>query len=121
MNKLLYVLSKPVNNKPRLIGELTEDDGEYTFRYRLGGTLPEWFLLLDEFPDVTKVYKGEEVRPFINRNIPRPDSKYLDLFLKEAGVTKYDEWALLSYQGKFNPREDAYLYEKIPAEAIVYA
>ena len=118
----LYVLSKPIDNKPRrLIGELTEESGEYTFKYRLGDTLPEWFLIIDEFPDITKVYRGEEVRPFINRNTPRPDSKYIKLFLEEAGLMEYDEWALLKQQGRFNPRQDAYLYETLPLEAIVYA
>jgi hypothetical protein len=33
--KKLYILSAPLDGKPRrLIGELTEDNGKYSFKYR---------------------------------------------------------------------------------------
>jgi hypothetical protein len=120
MKRLLYVLSKPINNQPRLIGKLAEQDGEYTFEYTLGKTLPEWFLILDEFPDIRKTYRGREVRPFVERLTPRPNDFYIKLLLENAGLQEYDEWALLKAQGGFNPRQDAYLYENLPMEAIIY-
>ncbi|GHU76499.1 hypothetical protein FACS1894188_09120 [Clostridia bacterium] len=40
----LFVTSKPMGGRRRLIGELTEENGEYTFEYKLGGKLPEWYL-----------------------------------------------------------------------------
>ena len=42
----------------------------------------------------------------------------IELFLERAGLKEYDEGALLVDQGGFNPRQDAYLYESIPAEAM---
>jgi hypothetical protein len=116
----LYVLSKPLGNKPRLIGELTEENGEYAFEYKLGGTFPEWFLEIDEFPDPKRKYVGNEVRPFIERIIPKPNSAYISRFLKSADILSYDEWELLKYCGKFSPQEDAFLYEKLPERVVSY-
>jgi hypothetical protein len=84
-----------MNDKRRLIGELTEENGEYTFKYRLGDTLPEWYLKLEYFPDITKIYKGAEVRPFVEVIVPdrnlwcmskalEPQIQHTDRQLQEA-------------------------------------
>jgi hypothetical protein len=74
----LYVLSKAIEGKPFLIGELSEENGEYRFEYKLGGYFPRWYLQLDEFPQADKVYRGEEVRPFVEKIVPKRDSVYID-------------------------------------------
>jgi hypothetical protein len=117
----LYVLSKPLGDKPRrLIGELTEENGEYTFEYKLGGNFPEWFLQIDEFPDAKQIYSGVEVRKFINRLIPKPDNPFAEPTIRAAHLEEYDEWGLLKYCGQHNMQQDAYLYENLPQEVIKY-
>jgi hypothetical protein len=71
----LYALSKALNGKRHLIGELIENDDKYTFKYKLSGKFHEWFLRLDEFPDATKIYTGQEVNDFIYHIIPPPKKK----------------------------------------------
>jgi hypothetical protein len=116
--RTLYALSKPIEGKPRLIGELTEENGEYSFRYMLGNTFPEWFLQIDEFPDPVKKYGNDEVRPLIRRLIPEPDSIYLQPALKAANLNEYDEWGLLKCYGQRNMQEDVYLFEEMPEQVI---
>lgn len=116
----LYVLSKAIENKPRLIGVLSEDNGVYHFEYKLGNILPEWFLLLDEFPDVTRVYEGHEVEKFIFRLIPRSDNVYIKELMNTAGLQDYDVWEFLKAFGDKNMRQDAYIYESLPDEVIRY-
>jgi len=125
----LYLLSKPFNNKPRLIGVLSElkesngdVEGEYQFEYKLGGVSepPEYFLTVREFPDITKVYRGKEARRFVNRVIPPPDDRFIRDFFKYAGINEYNEWALMKYCGQKLCEDETSLRESIPKEAILY-
>lgn len=117
----LFVLSKPVDNRPRLIGELTEENGEYQFKYRLGGTFPEWYLQLREFPYADKEYSGDDVYRFVKRLIPARNDNYIRSWLRDAKLRKYDEWGLLKFYGKRNViQADAFIYEDIPQEAVIY-
>jgi hypothetical protein len=86
----------------------------------MGGKLPEWYLLLDEFPDVTKVYTGDEAWKFVNRFVPEPDHMFIKQLLDSAGLEEYDAWECLKVFGKRNVRMDVYLYEEIPEGAIIY-
>jgi hypothetical protein len=110
----LYLLSKPTFGKRHLIGVLSEKNGEYQFEYKLGGKLPEWWLAIKEFPDYGKVYKGEEVMPYIKHTIPSADHKMIKKFLEAANLMQYDEWGLLKYCGKYDPRDETSLMEKLP-------
>jgi len=123
----LYLLSKPFDNRPRLIGVLSElaegvgeKEGEYQFEYKLGGTFPEFFLVVDEFPDPKKVYRGAEARPFVNRIVPKRNSRYIKGFLEEVNLTEYNEWAFLKYCGRKIIEDETFLSESIPEEAILY-
>jgi len=123
----LYVMSKAHANQPRLKGILSEliegkngKEGEYRFEYKLGGRLPEWYLMIDEFPDLTKVYTGQEVAPFIRRIVPPRDNKYIKELLESANLTEYNEWEMLKVFGMRNMKQDAYLYETLPEGAIIY-
>jgi len=117
----LYVCSKNMGGDgARLIGILSEEEGKYQFEYRLGGILHEWFLKIEEFPDLSRIYLDAEVRPFVERIIPRRESRYIHGFLKAAELEQYDEWEFLKYCGAHNMREDAYLYECLPDGVIRY-
>ena len=85
----LFALSKPIEGKPRLIGELTEENGQYTFEYRLGGRFPEWFLQIDEFPDPDRKYTDDEVRNLIYRLIPKANHMLIEIALKKAKARVY--------------------------------
>jgi len=116
----LYVLSKAMEGGPRLIGILSEHQGEYEFEYKLGGKEREWYLHIWEFPDITKVYRGKDVEKFVKRLVPRKESPYIAGFLKDAGLAEYDEWELLKIHGLRNMNEDAFLYENLPNGVITY-
>ena len=116
----LYVCSKDFGNGARLIGILSENNGKYKFEYKLGGILHRRYLKIDEFPDLSKVYYDEEVRPFVERIVPERDFAHIDGFLKAAGLKEYDEWEFLKYCGAYNMRQDAYLYENLPEGTIRY-
>lgn len=121
MERMLYVTSKALEGKPRLIGVLSENDGRYKFEYKLGGKLQEWFLLIDEFPDVNKVYEGAEVEQFIFRTIPREDNFYIKEFMESYNLARYDVWDMLKAFGPNNvSKQDAFLYEELPEGVILY-
>jgi len=120
MKRQLYVTSKEFKKGRRLIGILSENDGEYTFQYKLGEFIPEWFLVIKEFPDISRTYNGSEVERFVERIIPSRDAPYLDKIMENANVEKYDEWELLKAFGTMNMREDAFLYESLPDGVITY-
>jgi hypothetical protein len=119
----LYMLSALLDGKPRcLIGELTENNGKYSFKYRLGtGELPEWFLRIKEFPDTQKIYGDEDVRKLFSRMIPAPNGFFIKEALETAGLTEYGEWKMIKYCGKFGTRQnDVYFFENIPDGTILY-
>jgi hypothetical protein len=116
----LYLLSKPLKGQHHLIGILSEDNGEYQFEYKLGGKLPYWWLAVEEFPDYNKVYKGKEVDKFIFSFVPKPNDTYIKGFLKGANLKNYDEWELLKYCGKYMPKYETSLTEKLPEGVYFY-
>jgi hypothetical protein len=119
----LYVLSKAIDNAPRLIGVLSElnaENCEYQFEYKLGGKFHEWFLNLEGFPDPKGVYTGYLVYAFIQKIVPEKNDKYIQKFLKAANLEKYDIWEFLKYCGRIDPHEEKYLYQQIPENAIIY-
>jgi hypothetical protein len=111
----LYVVSKKLNDKQYLIGELSFENNEYVFEYKLGDKLPKWHIVLDDyFPDTNRVYRGVEVRPFIEYIVPAADDEDIEDYLRSAGLTAYNEWELVKHYGKHDPRQNAYVYEKLP-------
>jgi len=120
MARQLYVTSKAFPDGTRLIGILSEANGEYQFEYKLGGYIPEWFLVIDEFPDVSKRYNGSQVEKFVKRIIPKKDGLYINELLEGANLKEYETWEMLKVFGLRNMREDAYLHETLPEGAIIY-
>jgi hypothetical protein len=101
-----------------LIGTLTENDGEYSFRYNFKNAFPKAYLKIWEFPDVNKIYNDAETRKFVNKLIPPKNYMYLDIALKTANLTEYDEWELLKFYG-LRSDDNAVLYETLPEGAII--
>ena len=121
MGRQFFVTSKHVTGGARLIGILSENQDGYKFEYKLNGKLQEWFLLIDEFPDVSKIYTGEEVERFINRIIPPKDNIYINELMESANLSTYDVWEMLKVFGLRNcSRQDAYLHEMLPEGVVVY-
>jgi hypothetical protein len=116
----LYLLSKPLQGVQHLIGILSENNGEYQFEYKLGGKLPKWFLSVEQFPEYSKVYSGDDVDKFIYSFIPKPNDDYIKGFLKAANLGKYDKWELIRYCGKYNPRTELCIVDCLPKEVVTY-
>ena len=121
MSRQLYVTTKEFTEGRILIGVLIEEKAdEYKFRYKLDGKVQKWHLPIREFPDVTKVYEGDDVKRFISRIIPEKDSPYIKHALVAANIKEYDTWELLKVFGQRNKREDAFVFENLPEGIIAY-
>jgi hypothetical protein len=127
MTRKLYVTTKVLQIDshlgPHLIGILSENAGRYQFEYKLGGKLPKRYFLLDEFPDIRKVYTGTEVEKFIFGIIPERTHRFVNEFLKAANLKEYDVWGLLQYNAsmsRFSPREAGLLHEQLPEGTVIY-
>jgi hypothetical protein len=121
--RCLYLLSKPLP-KPILLGVLTElkegygeTPGEYRFEYKIKGKEFN-LLLMEDLPDINKIYEGDEVRPFINSLVPSPNDKKIDVCLKSANLTEYNEWELL--KSKWIPESEGSLVDVLPEKVVVY-
>ena len=111
---------KLIEGNPILIGILTELEKEkYQFEYKTGGSR-EFRVMISEFPNVAKVYTGEEVDNFIYRIIPRRDNTYVGGIMKTHNMTEYSVWDLLVACGTFSSHDDAYLYEELPEGTVLY-
>lgn len=122
MQRKLYVTSKEFTEGRILIGVLTElEEGSYQFEYKLGGEAREWHLPIREFPDVTRVYNGQDVDKFIDRLIPKRDSFYIAEALESVRLSSYDSWEMLKAFGKKgDSRQETFLFEDMPERTVVY-
>ena len=121
MSRKLYATSKKLASGTRLIGILTENNGEYRFEYKLDGKVQKWFLVIKEFPDVTQVYTGEVVKKFVDCFVPERDHWGIDDYLEQAGLSEYDEWELLKFLGPRGIRSgNFFLHESLPEGVIVF-
>ena len=116
----LYVTSKNFGDATYLIGLLTEDNGVFKFEYKLGGILQAWYLLIQDFPDVSKTYEGAKVEHFINRFVPPQDHKFYKQLMVSANLTEHNVWEMLKVFGLRNMQQDAYLHEELPKNIIIY-
>jgi hypothetical protein len=123
VSRKLYVTTKLFTGGRRLIGILSEVDGQFRFEYKLGDKQRESFCYLEEFPDQDKVYVGAEVEEFIFGIIPERTHRFVNEFLKAANLKEYDVWGLLKYNAsmsRFSVREAGLLHEQLPEGTIVY-
>jgi hypothetical protein len=106
-------------NENYLIGILTEDDGDYSFRYKFNGKFPKEYLKIREFPDAGKIYTGQEVTRFISRILPPGNRPDINKFVKLAGLSEYDTWGMLKFYGLRVTDGSLCLYENLPEGATV--
>jgi len=88
MSKKFYVTTKLFVGGRRLIGILSEVDGQFRFEYKLGDKQRESFCYLDEFPDQDKIYVGAEVEEFIFGIIPKVLSNEIEKMIVEVNEMK---------------------------------
>jgi len=121
MQRQLYVTTKKYNDGARLIGILSENNGRYSFEYKLGGKFHEWFLKLKEFPDATRKYEGVEVEDFINKFIPSKNHMFYKELMESANLVTHDTWEILkAFGSRVAGLEYAFLHEELPEGAVVY-
>jgi hypothetical protein len=121
MSRKLYVTTKLFIGGRRLIGILSEVDGQFQFEYKLGNKRRESFCYLDEFPVQDKVYVGAEADKFVYRMIPRKDHRFINELLASANLKEYNVWEMLKVFGQRNvSKQDAYLYEALPEGTVIY-
>jgi len=130
----LYVLSEDFDHKGRrLIGVLTElkranisqRDGKYRFEYKLGGAArpPDICIQISVMPDLTKVYEGGDIKPFIDLMVNCPEGNpYERSLIQNVGLSVFDEWEMMKYYGSADmSRYDCgFLFEILPEGVITF-
>jgi hypothetical protein len=130
-----YLLSKDCGDDPHLIGVLKRlGRSEYSFQYLIkADKFPEWFMWLDGFDEIGKVYESEEAKALIHWVVPRPEKLPAMWFQKTYDVPVYDEWLLLCKIADFHNKtnkwdnypisdshERIYFNEEVPRGANRY-
>jgi hypothetical protein len=92
----LYLVKSDEKGERYLIGELSKEDNEYTFRYTpIAPGKSDGFIKVHTFKDFSKVYKSNDLFFFFTSRLfdrRRPD---LPKLLEQYGLEQYDEWELL--------------------------
>jgi hypothetical protein len=92
----LYLINADDDDKQYLIGELSNDNGRYTFKYTLtSNEHPEGFYSIPTFRNFDEVYTSDKLFLFFAYRMydrRRPDIKEI---LGSYGLEEYDEWKLL--------------------------
>ncbi|GHU75562.1 hypothetical protein FACS1894188_06700 [Clostridia bacterium] len=136
----LYVCSKAIpcvtalpeshNNRlcSRLIGILREikpgvspeQNGEYEFKYTIGGEFKEDCLMLHKLTDPQKIYNNDEIYHLLKIWLPVPNSRWFNKNLETAGLTEHNEWEWLKHFGAPNHVHEPWLYEVLPEDVMRY-
>jgi len=92
----IYLYSTDWGDGPELIGTVVKNGDEYTFSYANPDDV-KWYQIIKPYRDTHKVYGTETVKALFSRLIPTdPDDFYVPAYLKQYGMTEYDEWELLT-------------------------
>ena len=94
INKL-YLYSTDWGDGPELIGTIDKDGEEYTFSYATPDDV-KWYQVIKPYRDTHKIYGTEVVKSLFRRLIPVEDDFYTPGYLKQYGMSEYDEWELLT-------------------------
>jgi len=123
----LYVVTKPLFDsenvlKTHLVGVLTEIEKEKcSFEYKLGGEFRKHFLKIPEFPDIGITYIGSRVTEFVRNYVPERTDKYAALAVHSAGLSEYNEWAMLVFYGAVSDTTQEFqLRETLPEGTVTY-
>lgn len=102
MIKQLYVFTQNFGGGFNLLGQLTNNNGQFVFQYH--HSLPNTYdnridWLVPGMEDTTKQYSSDEVfQNLILRAIPNEDFMFTKEILEAAGLSEYDPWLLLITQ-----------------------
>lgn len=94
------------------IGTLTHHDGQWTFEYTDGFRARQDLRPIANFPDVTRVYKSDELWPFFAFRIPSANSDAVQRIAERDHVDIRSEVEMLR---RFGRRTIANPYELEPA------
>ena len=90
-----YIMSKDLGGGPYFLGILTRKETSYSFIYEEGITKE---YEIPGLPITKRVHLGDSVKThLIHRIVPEPTHMFIEGFLSQEGMGKYDEWILLNY------------------------
>jgi hypothetical protein len=104
MNTLFIAWQDPKGRSWAPIGRLTYDEGHYEFAYLKGAELAQktsGFEALTSFPDLTKVYRSDELFPIFSNRLPSPSRPDYSEFVEWLNIPQgqADPIAVLSRSG----------------------
>ena len=94
------------------VGEFIIDSINDVFRYTAVAAMEYQPLLFERELESKTVLDGEIVQIWLTTRAPEPNYAFIDALMERVGITKYDPWAFIEYNGgKFNT--DNYYLEKM--------
>jgi hypothetical protein len=92
----LYLTNTDNKGEKYLIGELSYDDGRYTFKYTLtSNDYPEGFYRVPTFRNFDEVYTSNKLFLFFAYRMYDRRRSDIKEILGRYGLEEYDEWKLL--------------------------
>ena len=92
----VYLYSIDWGDGPELIGTITKNGAEYSFRYENPDDV-KWYQIIKPYKDTHRTYGTEEVKSLIRRMVPTDENAYyVPMYLKQYSMTEFDEWELLT-------------------------
>lgn len=122
----LYVCSRPTTGKDgtkqcHLLGILTQNNNNFQFEYKLGNESDNVNLLLSVFPDGHKVYDDQDARLLLDDYLPsETNTVFVRQILKQAGLSRYDEWEWLKIFEPIDENAETQLFETLPENVIIH-
>lgn len=88
------------DNKRVLIGVLSNETGEYVFRYDAGYVAREDYPALAAFPDKQREYRSRELWPFFDVRLPPLNRADIQRLIRERKIDGGDTLRLLAELGR---------------------
>ena len=82
----VYVLGPGAGDQAQLIGTLSQEDGEFVFRYDAAFAKSHDAHAISAFPDLTREYKSPDLWPFFAVRIPPADRSDVKDALARKGL-----------------------------------
>lgn len=126
--KHLFVCSRPIIDSKNeyhrhLLGILLQDDnGKYSFEYKLTDSVDTDYLLLPIFPIKNKIYGDRDTHLLLDDYLPSEnDTNFIKTILKQSNLSEYDEWEWLKAFDTADDNSETILYETLPSDVICHA
>lgn len=125
--KYLFVCSRLIADSNdtyhrHLLGILSQDDnGKYSFEYKLGDDENTDHLLLPIFPLKNKIYDDRDTHLLLDDYLPSEnDTVFIKTILARNEMSEYDEWEWLKAFDTADDNADTILYETLPNDIICH-